>query len=638
MSDRQSEPGERSRILELLNELQKRRVIRTALYYCGLSVAIVEGADAFAEPLGLPTGAVRFMAVLAVGAFPLVIVLSWLFDISGDATSGRAPGRAGRAFVILSATAGSLALVAVLWTRPSSDDIPIVENPSVTRVAVLPFEAPGRSQDLLTLAEHLHGRLIDGLSAAIRAPGSADPDRYKVISRAGVLPFAGGTVTLDSIGRALQVGTIVEGVLELARDSVRVRLRLIDARSADQLDSRVAAAPVGEPVALVDHLAETGVSMLREQLGAVVRRRAQLLGTRSSDAFRHVLWAEEVRDEFDAALVRGDLAQAARSLGRTDSLYAEAARLDPEWVEPVVLRGRLGDRYAQLAIARRDPTVEPVHRRVLELAEQALEIDPSDRQALNLRGTARGLLAQVTADPVEAEALRVGAEADLRASILGNPTPAPALRRLSELLAAQGRFEEALEFGNRAYREDRYLRDAHAILLRLFEYSLGLGRDEEAARHCAEGRRQHGIAAFEDCHLVLMAWSDVVGSHPDSAWAAVDRALAGYPSALRSRLEPRLHVMAAAVLAEHGLSDSARAVLARARDDDEGTVGVALGVAGALMRLGDGDAALSEVRRALDSDAWTVDAVAAAPEVRALRTDPRFDALLDSIRVGGTGR
>lgn len=639
MSDRERDgPGGLS-IPGLFKELHKRRVIRTALYYAGISAAIVEGADAFAEPLGLPPAAVRFLAILAVAASPLVLILSWLYDVS-DEPPHRAgvPGKLARGLSVLTAALLSAAILAALWRAPITPPGAAARGTApMTRVAVLAFEAPGGTQAMRTLAEHLHGRLIDGLSAAIRAPDVVDPQRYTVISRAGVLPFSRGDVTVDSIGRALGVGTIVEGVLEALDDSVRIRLRLIDAESADQLDSRVASAPVANPVALADELAEEAVSMLREQLGEVVQRRTQLLGTRSSEAFRHVLWAEDGLSEFHDHLARDDLVRAEQSLDRVDSLYRQASRLDPEWVEPVVLRGFLSDTRAQLASARGEASLEPIYRRGLDIAAQAIAITPGDRRALHLRGSMRLQLAGTTPDPEEAARLREGAEADLRASVLGNPRPAVPLRMLSELLASEGRYAEALEFGNRAYAEDRYLEGIDATLLRLFQYSMRLDRDLEALRHCTEGRRRSAAAAFEDCRLMLMAWSDVVDPAPDSAWAITERALAAYPTALRPRLEPRLQAMTASVLAEAGLADSARAVLSLARESDPDSYGVAVAAAGTLARLGDMDGALAQVRHAMAVVPLGLDAVATAPELRPLREAPRFQALLDSIRADDPG-
>jgi tetratricopeptide (TPR) repeat protein len=247
----------------------------------------------------------------------------------------------------------------------------------------------------------------------------------------------------------------------------------------------------------------------------------------------------------------------------------------------------------------------------------------------------RARLAESTDDSEASARLRSGAEADLRAAIRGNPTPARPLRALSELLAGQVRYEEALAFGERAYAEDRYFQDIHATLLRLFQYSMRLGRDADAQRHCSEGRARFPSAAFEDCRLVLMAWSELEAPMPDSAWSIVSRELEAYPSALRPRLEPRLLAHVAAVLAAAGRPDSARAVLARARDADSRSGGIVLASAGTWALLGDSSAAVDEVRRLLANSPEAADRLATAPELRPLAGVGGFRALLDSLAGPG---
>jgi len=633
-SDQRPQPG--SRLAALFVELRRRRVIRTTLYYLGGAVAAVEAAGAFAGPLGLPDALVRGIAVLAVAGLPLAVALSWAYDISTDGSVEPSPlGRAGRA---LSATGGALisvALAFVLWrggfaASPAPEPEAVVTN----RIAVLPLEAPGQSEELRVLAEHLHGRLIDGLSDAVAAPGVAEADRLHVISRAGVLPFVGGRVTVDSIGRALSAGLIVEGSLEGARDSVRIRLRLIDAGTADLLDSRVASAPNDDPIELADNLGEAALTMLRERLGDLLRERTRRLGTRSAEAFRHVVWADAMRDEFIRAMERRDPAGARRALRDADSLYQEAARLDPNWAEPLVLQGFLSDQRAQLSTTEGagDTGYRAIYEQARTLGDQALRRDPSDGRALYLRGSMSALLSTGADTPEEARRLRESAEADLRAAILGNPTPAPALRSLSQLLANQGRYEEALELGDRAYAEDRYLQNVAPTLLRLFEYSMRLERDDDALRHCTEGRRRFpGTAVFEDCWLVLMAWSPVVEARADSARLAVARELEGYPAGLRPLLEPRLQAHLAAILATVGQADSARALLARARASDSESGGVALPSAGTWALLGDTAAALAEVRALLARSPNQASGLRTAPELRPLRGSAALDALIDSV-------
>jgi hypothetical protein len=72
----------------IVEELAARRVIRTAVYYVGGSVALVEAANVFVPMLGAPLVIVRLLAILAVCGLPVVLTLSWVFDLAPAQTPG----------------------------------------------------------------------------------------------------------------------------------------------------------------------------------------------------------------------------------------------------------------------------------------------------------------------------------------------------------------------------------------------------------------------------------------------------------------------------------------------------------------------------------------------------------------------
>lgn len=594
-----SEPA--SRWGRIWTELRQRRVVRTTVLYLGGAVAVVEGADAFGAPLGIPAEAIRTLAIALASGLPLVVGLAWSFDVKAADEADEARGwklRSG--FILAVLTSLSLGIGYALWSRgPDTSPPPpsgAAASGRVHRIAVLPFDVPGASGELRILADHLHGRLVDGLGDALAPGGLTDAERIRVVSRRGVQSFDSPGISVDSIARALQVQVLVEGAVETVRDSVRIRLRLVDAATADLLDTRVAAAPVDDPVLLADDLALTARQMLQERLGEVVRVRARRLSTRSADAFRAFARAEAQRDEFSSAMGVRDLTGAAEGLEVADSLFAEATRLDPEWAAPWVSRGHMSDFRANLATAEgREDELADIYLRGLAFADSALARLADDHGALHLAGRVRFRLATLTADADSASALLERAEADLRAALRNDPTPAQTLRSLSEIFERQGRLRDAVAFGARAYEEDRYLEAVDVTLLRLFEYTLRLDRDTEAAEYCAEGRARFQRPYFEDCHLMLMAWSDAVAPDADSAWAAVGRALAVYPAPLRPRLEPRLHALVAATLARTAHADSARSVLERALATGGTAVGLRVAAAGTLALLDEPDRALAQL-------------------------------------------
>jgi TolB-like protein/tetratricopeptide (TPR) repeat protein len=616
-------------------ELKRRRVLRTALWYSGASVAVVEAANVFLPSFGAPTGLVPLLAILAVFGLPVAITLSWLFDVS---TADAAHGASTRAWPRL-LVVGVIAVVSLLgaftvWNRrvsaaPEGSAAGQSEVADPAHVAILGFNAVGGDAQLAAFAANLQLRLIDALSAAASG-GAAGSRRLRVVSHASIRPYSDGTVSTDSIRRTLNVGTILEGTVEPIGDGVRVRVRLIDTESGDQIRTSLAESRAGDRLALLDALGDTVLHLIRTELGTVVRDRMRLLETRSRVAFDYVVWGSQRLKDFEGAFAQKDFAEAERVLRDADSLFAEAERNDPVWIEPILERGRLTRRSIMLAKTQGAPDGAPQIRTGLAHAERALKLAPGDYRALELRGTLKNLQYQFARPPnLSAVAhLLDDAERDLRASLRGNPTPARALRTLSEIAGANGHTEQAIEYGKRAFDEDPYLDEVAFVLFRLSQYSLELGRDAESASWCEQGRRRFNDAIFYDCRLALAAWSPDHGLKPDSAWQLVQSELATYPPPLRPILEPRLHGMVAAVLARQRMRDSAYVVLnqARSRSSGEGMFLVSAGVYGLL---GANDSAFAVLSRMLTTSTTPRSALKRAPELRSLRSDPRFLQVLD---------
>jgi len=630
------------RIRKLIQEIGRRRVGRTAVLYAVAAITVVEGYELVLGPLfGAPESASLLLSILAVCGFPIAIALAWSFELSPDSAAGRETTPGWRRAVLLVAVSAVCLLAAPLLyqlvkpAEPTSPADPTAlrsaggasESVEATRVAVLPFDVIGGGTDLQVIADQLHTRLIDGLSAAAVA-GPERANRLRVASRAAILPLR--DESLDSIRVALNVGTVVAGTVEALGERVIVRLELVSASTGLQLDRAAAEGRTGDPIALLTAVADSIVPLLRTQLGPVIRQRIRLLETENEAAFDNLMFAMRALEEFSPAFDRGDLDRAGEVLDYADSLFAEAERLDPGWIEPIVERGRLARRRARAAMARNRDPGDAVDAGIRH-AERALALDRTDWRAYELRGDLRHFMFQQARPLDEAEAARLldGAEADLRSALNGNPSPARVLRIRSEIARVRGNVEEALRLIEQAHREDPFLEELSANVFRGFEYSFALGRDSVAVAWCQEGRRRFGGPLFDDCHLSLMAWSAYVEPVPDTARAIVEAILAVYSEPERPRLEPRLRALVAAVLARHGSASQARQTLDEARKLDTGTPGMARTAAGVLALLGDADAAFAAVQEFLEAAPPDYrHELTYAPELRALRSDPRFARLL----------
>ena len=493
-----------------------------------------------------------------------------------------------------------------------------------SHVAVLALGAPGASPELAAFAANLTNRLTDGLSSI---------DALTVISRRGLEPYDDTAIPIDSIARALRIGTFIGGDVVAEGSRVRVSLHLIDG-SGHQVASTNVEAGFPERQLLVDAAADTITRLLRQKLGPAIRMRRRLLETTSIAAFEKEQAAETRKASFNAQLNGNDLRAASRSLDDADSLFAAAERLDPKWVEPIVGRSSLAQERIQLGFIEHRSNGEQVLREGIAQAERAVKIAPANPSALQMRGLLRYWLwdRYRPADSATALALRDSAEEDLERAIDGNPDRSRVLRILSELVAASGRLDEALVLAQRAYAVDPFLETASVNVVRLFEFNFELGKDDSAARWCREGAvRFPEDPQFYDCQLRLMAWSNNVSAHdPATARELEARALAHYPATERAQYAPFLDLLVGTVYARAGKRDSARAVLARGLAVERRNPGIIIPAAGILMLLGDRTAGVDLVVGYAAAHPEDREAIRRNPGLRLLVQDPRIVAALNS--------
>src|SRR5438105_4308764 len=238
-------------------------------------------------------------------------------------------------------------------------------------IAVLYFADESRAHSLGYLADGLTESLIDALR---QVPA------LSVVSRNGAAAYRGSAAPLDSIGRALAVGTILRGSVDDAGGRYRVSVSLVDGASGADLGQRVSfEQPAGAVLAIRDSLARRVAEFLRVRLGEELRLREEQAGTRSVAAWSLMQQAEQSRKRADALFEHDSLAAARRALELADSLAAGAQAADPQWAEPSVLRSAIA--YRQARIDLRPAPAAPWIDKGLAFAAAALKIDPRNADA-----------------------------------------------------------------------------------------------------------------------------------------------------------------------------------------------------------------------------------------------------------------
>ena len=195
------------------NELKRRDVVRTSLAYAAAAWLIIEVVSVLAQIFEMPPWTLRALVVMAVIGFPIVVALSWAFQVT---PSGLAidmpvledtPGRrmtAGRKVDMVIIAALLIAVSFLVYREFQPDELtPIVG--SENSVAVLPFDNLSDNAEDEYLSDGLAEELLNLLSQTV------DLD---VTSRKASFYYKGKDVPLKTIVDALGVRNIVEGSVQ----------------------------------------------------------------------------------------------------------------------------------------------------------------------------------------------------------------------------------------------------------------------------------------------------------------------------------------------------------------------------------------------------------------------------------------
>ena len=553
-----------------LESVRQRRVFPIVISYSAAAWIAIEVVDSLVDRGVLP-GLVYFvLLVWFVGGLIAATIIGWNHGEKGDQQFTR-----GEVAILCAVLAGTL--IGTLGTVRSyragqavAGALEAASGLDARRLAVLYFEDRSREGELSFMTDGLTEGLIDELSSV---------QGLDVISRNGSEEYRESDLRADSIARLLNVGTYVSGSVERQGENLRVDVALHDAESGATIERATFEQPAAAATALRAELAEDVGRFLRTWLGEEIRLREERAGTVSDAAWVLVQRAERARKDGRALLGHDDPDGADALFARADTLLAEAQLLAPEWAEPVVRRANLVYERSRL---ERDPgDADDLMREADVFLDLALQVDPRNADALEIRGTIKYLrwLFALEPDHDAAERLLSSAEEDLRSATSVNPQQANAWNVLGHLYYQKDDIVEANLSARRAYEADAFLATAPDVLWRLWSTSYDLENQRQSVQWCEEGleRFPENPRSYQ-CQLWNMT-SGAGDPDPDAAWALLQDVLSRTPEQAqpRTRLEMQIVVAAALARSVHDessstaavgeVADSARAVLGRSRGD-----------------------------------------------------------------------
>jgi adenylate cyclase len=346
-----------------------------------------------------------------------------------------------------------------------SEPPPLPDKPSI---AVLPFDNMSGDPEQEYFADGMSEDIITGLS------------KFRwlfVIARNSSFAYKGKSPDVRVVARDLGVRYVLERSVRRGAARLRITAQLIDAETGSHIWAERYERELADIFAVQDEVTAAIVATIAPEIGQSEIERMKRRAPESLDAW---------------ALFQQGLALypsgAAKDYRAAIALFDKAHKLDPGFVEALVMAGHMRTRYANLFdMDNRETLLEEAR----ELLQTAMRLDPGDATCR----MAMGRWYVIAGEP------EIGAEY-CREAVTLNPNSVLAHFELGIALNAADRYEEALVHFDTARRLSP--RDLHAAALSTgptFALFM-LGRFEEAAATAARVSRSPNPRYWADALLV----------------------------------------------------------------------------------------------------------------------------------------
>ena len=498
---------------------------------------------------------------------------------SGAIDRATIPLRRWRARFAAGAAIGVIAIggIAVAATATRFASIFESEPPSI---AVLPFTNMSDSRE----NEYFSDGITEELTGAL-----AELGRFRVTARTTAFAYKGRTGDIGRIGRELGVGHILEGSVRRDGDAVRIRATLYDVESGQPLLNETYDRAFGSVLTLQTDLAATIAERLQQRLLPADRARLAERHTVAAEAYDSYLKGRYFFDQRTAASLPQAVTHFQRAL-EIDSLYARA-------------HAGLADTYSILAWTGFAAPTE-LFRRAQTAARRALQLDSTLAEAhISLA------IIHVFGEWDWAAANRATA----RAIALDSTLAAAWYWRTWHLIAA-GRPSEAMIALQRARALDPLSLITNARIATLLAWERRLQAADSVLGKTLEIDPTYPVARVQRARVLSL-----LGRH--------DEAIAVLPPD-SVRLGSFESGIAGFVYARAGRRDDALAVV---RALESRSYVPAEGVAAIYAGLGDRDAALTWLERAVASRGVGLVFLAVEPMYESLHDDVRYRRVVAEI-------
>src|SRR5437867_5886161 len=337
-------------------EVKRRKVYRVAAAYVIAAGGVIQLASASFPAWELPNWALRFVIVLLLTGFPIALILAWAFDVTaqGIKTTPTALPRTHRRrnVIMLVATGVAISAAAGFFLLPGVSARKIDKS-----IAVLPFENLSDEKENAYFADGIQDDVLTNLSKI---------GDLKVISRTSVMPYRGKASNVREIGKALGVGSILEGSVRRIGNRVRVNVQLINAENDEHMWAEDYDRELTDVFAIQTDLAQKITGELQAKLSPAEKAQMERKPTENGEAYLAFVQAQNLQcavEDFD-------------KLKQSEQLYERAVQLDPNFALALARSSLL-----QSWIVHTFDRTSERREKARTLAERALRLQPDLAEA-----------------------------------------------------------------------------------------------------------------------------------------------------------------------------------------------------------------------------------------------------------------
>jgi TolB-like protein/Tfp pilus assembly protein PilF len=295
------------------DEVRRRKVYRVAAAYIIAAGGAIQLASAAFPAWELPNWTLRLVIVLFLLGFPIALMLAWAYDITAQGVrvtpTTVVPGTHRRRNIIMLVATGvaiSAAAGSFLLPRVSAHKID-------KSIAVLPFENRSDEKENAYFADGIQDDVLTNLSKI---------GDLKVISRTSVMPYREKGSNVREIGKALGVGTILEGSVRRIGNRVRVNVQLINADTDEHIWAEDYDRDLTDVFAIQTDLAQKIARELQAKLSPTEKAQIERKPTENSEAYLAFLQAHDLFTRMDKFRSNTE---------KAEQLFEKATKLDPKF-------------------------------------------------------------------------------------------------------------------------------------------------------------------------------------------------------------------------------------------------------------------------------------------------------------------